>query len=94
MAIAKLPEKKKHEDKATSQEQTSFGSNAINFIESAPDGTASRPRKLKGRRVVITHTIKPEDLEKLDRLAESMDMKRAQLINLLIQKALVKEDFL
>lgn len=59
------------------------------FVQAAPDGKAHR-WKLKGRKVIITHSIKPEDLEKLDALAESMGIKRANLLNLLIQQALVK----
>lgn len=66
---------------------------ALNFVESAPDGKKTK-WKLKGKKVIITHSIKPDDLEKLDELADSMGMKRAQLINLLIQRALINRDTL
>lgn len=99
MSIAKIPSevrakiKRDHED---NNERPSFDVNskeAMNFVESAPDGKRSK-WKLKGRKVIITHSIKPEDLEKLDALADSMGMKRAQLINLLIQRALINQDSL
>ena len=55
------------------------------FIKGAPDG---KKWKLKGKRVVITHTILPEDLEKLDEMAEALDMRRATLLNLIIKETI------
>ena len=63
--------------------------NVCDFLESAPDGKKGKSRwKLKGKKVIITHSIYPEELEKLDAMAESMGVKRAQLINMMIQREL------
>ena len=64
------------------------------FVEAAPDGGGPEKKafrcRMKGRKAVITHTIDPENLVKLDAMAETMGLKRATLINLIIQKTLSK----
>lgn len=97
MAIARPPkiaEEKTETDKRTaSKRRTRKAASKTqdqekqmkDFIKGAPDG---RKWKLKGRRVVITHTLLPEDLEKLDEMAEALDMRRATLLNLIIKETL------
>lgn len=62
------------------------------FIESAPDGRKKKSKWItkgkKNPKVVITHTLSPEDLEALDELAESIGVSRASLINMMIKKTL------
>ena len=99
MTIAKLPSKPKAKvvakvEVAESKKRViDFDSPAArNLIESAPDGSQKTSRwKLKGKKVIITHSIDPEDLERLDALAQTMGISRAGLINLLIRRELMKE---
>lgn len=77
------------------------------FIEGAPDGkkdskqskkpTERRTKvgkkwKLKGNKVVITHTLAPEDLVRLDALAKAHGMTRAGFLNSLIRKAVLADE--
>lgn len=59
------------------------------FIEGSPDERKHR-WKLKGKKVVITHTIQPEDLQNIDDLAESLGFTRAALLNFWIRQNLKK----
>ena len=77
------------------------------FIDGAPDGKkiAKQPKKsnerrsnvgkkwkLKGNKVVITHTLLPEDLVRLDALAKAHGMTRAGFLNSLIRKAVLADE--
>lgn len=83
MSIAKLPKvasqfeeqlKPKPEKKAVD-----FNSKEVqDFIESAPDG-AKRKYKLKGKKVVITLTMNPDDLDRVNEVAADLGMTRAAL---------------
>lgn len=94
MSIAKLPKvasqfeeqlKTKPEKKAVD-----FNSKEVqDFIESAPDG-AKRKYKLKGKKVVITLTMNPDDLDRVNEVAADLGMTRAALLNMWIQQQLKK----
>lgn len=94
MSIAKLPKvasqfeeqlKPKPEKKAVN-----FNSKEVqDFIESAPDG-AKRKYKLKGKKVVITLTMNPDDLDRVNEVAADLGMTRAALLNMWIQQQLKK----
>lgn len=94
MSIAKLPKvasqfeeqlKPKLEKKAVD-----FNSKEVqDFIESAPDG-AKRKYKLKGKKVVITLTMNPDDLDRVNEVAADLGMTRAALLNMWIQQQLKK----
>lgn len=94
MSIAKLPKvasqfeeqlKPKPETKAVD-----FNSKEVqDFIESAPDG-AKRKYKLKGKKVVITLTMNPDDLDRVNEVASDLGMTRAALLNMWIQQQLKK----
>lgn len=47
--------------------------------------------KLKGNRIQITITLKPEVAKELDRIAEKDGRSRSNMANRLIEKALEKE---
>ena len=88
MSIAKLPKvasqfeeqlKPKPEKKAVD----------FNSKESAPDG-AKRKYKLKGKKVVITLTMNPDDLDRVNEVAADLGMTRAALLNMWIQQQLKK----
>lgn len=48
--------------------------------------------KLKGRKVVITHTLDPDDLVRLDNLAKAHGMTRAAFLNSLIRRAVLADE--
>lgn len=72
------------------------------FVESAPDGTKKTPStdgkkrtddgkwQLRGRKVIITLGIKPDQLRALDEMALEEGRTRSELLNLIIRKALLK----
>lgn len=72
------------------------------FVESAPDGTKKNPLtdgkkrtddgkwQLRGRKVIITLGIKPDQLRALDEMAQEEGRTRSELLNLIIRKALLK----
>ena len=78
------------------------------FINGAPDGRMSKRTykesnedrrtelgkkwKLKGRKVVITHTLDPEDLVRLDNLVKAHGTTRAAFLNALIRKAILADE--
>ena len=63
-----------------------------NFVDAAPDGANSTKKvchcRMKGNKAVITHTIDPELLLQVEAVAETMGIKRATVINLMIKKVL------
>lgn len=95
MAIAKFPKvaAAQFEDqfRAKPERKTvDFNSKEVqNFIESAPDGTKRR-YKLKGKKVVITLTMNPDDLDRVNEIAADLGMTRAALLNMWIQLQLKK----
>jgi hypothetical protein len=65
--------------------------NVNDFIDSAPDAsqvTSKVKGVKKGNKQQISLTIKPELLEQIDLLADSLGLSRASLINLAISRAL------
>ena len=78
------------------------------FIDGAPDGRISKRMskesnedrrtelgkkwRLKGRKVVITHTLDPDDLVRLDNLVKAHGMTRAAFLNSLIRKAILADE--
>lgn len=95
MSIAKLPKvaAAQFEDqfKANPEKKpVDFNSREVqNFIESAPDG-AKRRYKLKGKKVVITLTMNPDDLDRVNEIAADLGMTRAALLNMWIQQQVKK----
>ena len=77
------------------------------FVEGAPDGEmAVKPKKaaktpkrtkngrwqLKGKKVIITLGLAPEMLEALDKRAKEQARSRAQLLEIIIRKELLKQE--
>ena len=95
MSIAKLPKvasqfeeqlKPKPEKKAVD-----FNSKEVqDFIEIRPRTAAKRKYKLKGKKVVITLTMNPDDLDRVNEVAADLGMTRAALLNMWIQQQLKK----
>ncbi|PPT73843.1 CopG family transcriptional regulator [Xanthomonas arboricola pv. juglandis] len=52
------------------------------------NGNPARTRAMRGKRNVITHTLPPELLEKIDRRAGELGIPRAAFINMALSKAL------
>lgn len=95
MSIVKIPKIKEGSmfGDAKKKPSVDFDSKRVkDFIEGAPDGIRRR-WKLKGKKVVITLTIYPEDLQKVDEIAETLGITRTALINLWIQQNLNKSEF-
>lgn len=60
-------------------------------VRGRPAVAGDRRGVRKGSRLQISHTITPDLLSKVDRLAEVMGQSRAAVINLAVYKLLEKE---
>lgn len=105
MAIAKFSKvKEAFADMGIQDAEAEREKKIATFIEGAPDGKkvskqskkpierrsqVGKKWKLKGNKVVITHTLTPEDLVRLDALAKEYGMTRAGFLNSLIRKAVL-----